>query len=217
MKSKQELEQFILSKRKKRLQEVLDKRTASLTLVVDSFHKEHNIDAVLRTCEAFGMQHVHVIPQSEKVKPFQDITQGADRWLTIHYYETAEECIRRLKEEGFRILAGSLGEGSVPLRDCDFSGKVALVLGNEVDGASEAVIKMADGLFVIPLVGFSQSLNVSVAAGITIHHVRQWKENRKEKAEALPENENQQLMEKWIKKSVKHADRILDVLNENGD
>jgi tRNA C32,U32 (ribose-2'-O)-methylase TrmJ len=70
---------------------------------------------------------------------------------------------------------------------------------------------------VIPLVGFSQSLNVSVAAGITIHHVRQWKENRKEKAEALPENENRQLMERWIKKTVKHADRILDVLNENDE
>ena len=215
MKSKNNLEQFILSKRKKRLQEVLDKRTASLTLVVDSFHKEHNIDAVLRTCEAFGMQHVHVIPQSEKVKPFQDITQGADRWLTIHYYETAEECIRLLKEEGFKILAGSFEEGSVPLRDCDFTGKIALIFGNEVNGASETVIRMADGLFVIPLVGFSQSLNVSVAAGITIHHVRQWKENRKEKAEALPENENRQLMERWINKSVKHADTILDVLSED--
>ena len=215
MKSKQELEQFILSRRKKRLQEVLDKRIASLTLVLDSFHKEHNIDAVMRTCEAFGLQHVHVIPQSEKAKPFQDITQGADRWLTIHYYETAEECIRRLKEEGFKILAGSLGEGSVPLCDCDFTGKIALVFGNEVDGASEAVIEMADGIFVIPLVGFSQSLNVSVAAGITIHHVRRWKEDKEENAGALSEHENQELMEKWIKKSVKHADRILNVLKND--
>ncbi len=215
MKSKQDLEQFILSRRKKRLQEVLDKRTASLTLVLDSFHKEHNIDAVLRTCEAFGIQHVHVIPQSEKVKPSQDITQGADRWLTIHYYETVEECISRLKGEGFKILAGSLGEGTVPLHDFDYTGKIALVFGNEVDGASEAVVEMADGLFVIPLVGFSQSLNVSVAAGITIHHVRRWKEALEGTGGDLPEEEKQNLMEGWIKKSVKKADKILNVLNDD--
>ncbi len=167
------------------------------------------------SCEPFGIQHVHIIPQLVKVRPSPEITQGADRWLTIHYYETAEDCISRLKKEEFKILAGSLGEGSVPLHDCDFTGKIALVFGNKVDGASEAVIEIADGLFVIPLVGFSQSLNVSVSAGITVHHVRQWKEDKREETGALPEHENRHLMERWIKKSVKQADRILDVLKDD--
>ena len=83
-------------------------------------------------------------------------------------------------------------------------------------GASETLIDLADGLFVIPLVGFSQSLNLSVAAGIILHHVRRWKDTRGEGG-GLPEGERRELMADWTKKSVKNADRILDVLNDNDD
>ncbi len=207
------LEQFVLSRRKQRLDEVLDARTSLITLVLENIYKEHNIDAVLRTCEAFGVQHVHIVPQPEKGKPSQDITQGADKWLTITYHEKIEDCAAGLKENGFRILAGSLGESAHPIEECDFSGKIALVFGNEHFGASETLIGIADGLFVIPLVGFSQSLNLSVAAGITLHHVRRLKDAGSKDA-GLPQSERSELVADWTRKSVKNADKILDILRE---
>jgi tRNA (guanosine-2'-O-)-methyltransferase len=132
--------------------------------------------------------------------------------MTIQQHPDVSSCLAQLKADGFRILTGTLEDRAEPLESVDFSGRIALVFSNELQGASREVLDMIDGCFVIPMAGFSQSLNVSVAAGIAIHRVMQYKRNVGEELELLPFTEASRLLELWVKKSVKNADRILKEL-----
>ncbi len=205
------LQQYMLPGRKQRIEDILSRRTYAMRVVIENLHKEHNVDAVLRTCDAFGVQHVHIVPQPGDGGVLKTITRGCDRWLTIHQHLTLGECFRELRELGFRILAGAFGAGARPVDEMDWDGKVALVFSNEREGACPEVLENADGLFVIPLHGFSQSLNVSVAAGITIHHVRSLKEKAGTLG-GLPDPERDALLDDWSRKSVKNSEGILDEL-----
>ena len=209
MKDTDILNQYLLPDRRKRLEEVLGRRTSDITVVLENFHKENNFQAVLRTCEAFGIQHVHIVPQPEQLRIIRFITQGCEKWLTIHYHDDYGQCLEILRKEGYRVLVGSLDREAVPLAETDFSGKVALVFSNELEGAGEEVMERADAFFVIPLYGFTQSLNVSVAAGIVIHHVRLWKVNTGNRLEGLTKEESDSLLEQWVKGSVRNAEGIL--------
>jgi tRNA (guanosine-2'-O-)-methyltransferase len=117
-----------------------------------------------------------------------------------------------LKERGYRILAGALGEVALPLEEIDFSGRIALVFSNELEGANPQVLEQVDGFFVIPMTGFSQSLNVSVAAGIVIQHVFNYKVNHSEELERIPPDEAQHILSDWVKRSVRNADEVLKEL-----
>ncbi|GBE15598.1 tRNA (guanosine(18)-2'-O)-methyltransferase [bacterium BMS3Abin14] len=209
------LQQYMLPGRKQRHEDILIQRTSSIRVVIENLHKEHNVDAVLRTCEAFGIQHVHVLPQAGDQGILRTITRGCDRWLTIHRHLTLDECFRDLKGLGFRILAGAFGPGTRPVDAIDWNWKVALVFSNERDGACPEVLENADGLFVVPLHGFSRSLNVSVAAGITIHYVRSFME-KAGTIEGLSDPEKDVLRNDWSRKSVKNSKAILDELRRRG-
>ncbi|UCF30035.1 MAG: RNA methyltransferase [bacterium] len=209
MKDTDLLQEYLLPERRRRLTEVLKERTIGLTVVIENFNKENNYQAVLRTCEAFGIQHVHIVPQPEQERIVRFITQGCEKWLTLHYHASYSSCLDVLREGGYRVVVGSLGRGAVSLETMDFSGRVALVFSNELDGAGEEVVASADGLFVIPLAGFTQSLNVSVAAGIAIHHVRSWKRNMEGSLEGLSGEESDGLLEEWVRGSVRNAEGIL--------
>lgn len=206
------LQNYLLPERLERLREVLANRVVSVTLVLENLHKDYNISAILRTCESFGIQDVHVIPQPGDGKVFRTVTQGCHKWLTIHRYNEVSECLRILKERGFRILAGALAGDALPLEQSDFSGRIALVFSNELEGANPQVLEQVDGFFVIPMTGFSQSLNVSVAAGIVIHHVFNYKLNRGEELERIPPDEAQHILGDWVKRSVRNADEVLKEL-----
>jgi tRNA (guanosine-2'-O-)-methyltransferase len=206
------LKPYLLPQRLERLQEVLANRVVSVTLVLENLHKDYNISAILRTCESFGIQDVHVIPQPGEGKVFKTVTQGCHKWLTIHRHNDVSECLRVLKERGFRVLAGALGEGNIPLGQTDFSGRVALVFSNELDGANPQVLDQVDGFFVIPMTGFSQSLNVSVAAGIVIHHVFKYKLDQGEELERIAPDVAEHILGDWLKRSVRNADEVLKEL-----
>ncbi len=189
---------------------MLARRTGSLRVVLERLHKPRNQDAILRTCDVFGVQHVHLIPQEgEDPSPPQahKITRGCEQWLTLHRHRDAAECYRALHAEGFRILAATLGEGALPLEESVLAGKVALVFGNELAGVTGAAAGEADGLFVIPMAGFSQSLNVSVAAGIALREARRVKEREGRVGDLAPA-EARELREAWIRSSVREAEAV---------
>ncbi|MCK5351587.1 RNA methyltransferase [bacterium] len=206
------LQPYLLPERVERLKEVLASRTVSVTLVLENLHKDYNISAILRTCESFGIQDVHVVPQPGEGKVFKTITQGCHKWLTIHRHEDVSSCFKILKEKGFKILAGAFGQDAPPLDQTDFSGRVALVFSNELEGANPEVLDQVDGFFVIPMTGFSQSLNVSVAAGIVIHHVLRYKLEKGDELERIPPDEAGRMLGEWVKKSVRKADEVLKEL-----
>src|SRR5512132_581195 len=169
MKGPLESAEYLVPERKARIDEVVANRTRSLTVVMEAFCDPQNVNAVLRTCEAFGVQDVHAV--EGPMKPWdrnKKITQNADKWLDVRRWRSTKECLSHLRSEGYAIYATHLGEGARPLGTLPFGGKVALVFGNEHRGVSDDALALADATYAIPMRGFVQSLNVSVAAAISI-------------------------------------------------
>ena len=152
------------------MRRVAARRTRQYTFVLEDFHDPHNISAVLRTCECFGIQEVHVI---EELRPFRisrPIVKGADQWLDIVRWTDRQECLEHLRGRGFRIaVASSKAERSFHASVLD--GPLAIYLGTEFAGNSEHIYKRADLVFRLPQHGFTESLNVSVCAGMMIAHL----------------------------------------------
>jgi tRNA (guanosine-2'-O-)-methyltransferase len=213
MVDRSQLESLLTPERLERLRTVLENRVTNVTVVLENLHKDYNVSAVLRTCESFGIQEVHVIPQPGEGKVFRSVTQECHRWLTIHRHDEINTCFLFLRKRGYRVLAGAFGEGSRPLERMDWSGKIALVFSNELAGAGKEVMDQVDGSFNIPMAGFSQSLNVSVAAGIVIHHVL----GRKREAgdlEGIPNEKAEKILGEWIRKSVRSSDMVIRELEK---
>lgn len=208
MSDRKQLESLLTPDRLDRLREVLGKRVANVTVVLENLHKVHNLSAILRTCESFGIQEVHVVPQPGEGKVFRTVTQGCHRWLTIRRHPTVSSCFSMLREEGFRILAGALAEKAVPLEQLDCTGKMALVFSNELEGASDEVLKQVDGFVAVPMAGFSQSLNVSVAAGIILYRVLR-KKDREGDIERISGEKVEKILDLWVRNSVRNVELVL--------
>ncbi len=157
--------------RTQKLQQVLSKRQADVTLVLENVHDPHNISAVMRTCESVGIQDVFVlntkIPTHTKFG--ERSSSSAAKWLTIHQYDNTEACFAALRKRNFRIYTTWLGEGAVDLYAMNFTQPIAFVFGNEKTGVSDEIRALADGNMVIPQVGIIQSLNISVACAVTVY------------------------------------------------
>ncbi len=204
---RRKLEDLLLPRRLARLEEKLAARTGSLAVALEHLHKPHNWNAVLRTCEAFGVQFVHLIPQTGQKGIVKAVTRGCDKWLTLVWHRDADSCLETLRREGFRVLAATLDKDARPLAEEDLGGKVALLFGNELAGATSGVARGADGRFVIPMRGFSQSINVSVAAGIALHLARRVKE-REGRVGDLPPDLVERLRERWVRASLRRGEEI---------
>ena len=171
--------EFLLPERRERVDRVVAGRTRTLTLVMEAFCDPQNVNAVLRTCDAVGVQEVHVV--EGPMKPWErnkKITQNVDKWLEVARWRSTAACLGALRERGFAVYVTHLDEGTRALADLAFDGKVALVFGNEHRGASDEALGLADARFAIPMRGFSQSLNVSVAAAVSLFHAVERRERR---------------------------------------
>jgi tRNA (guanosine-2'-O-)-methyltransferase len=178
-------EDLLLPPRLERIEAVLKGRTRNFTLVLDQLEDAFNMAAVLRSCEAFGVQDVHVVKNPEvPFSPNATVTQGCDKWLDIHRHEDFEACLKALRARGFKVLASAAREGAQGLDAIDFGSKVALVLGNERFGVRQAFIDACDGVFWIPMRGFSQSLNISAAASACLTRARLGRDGDLSEAEA---------------------------------
>jgi tRNA (guanosine-2'-O-)-methyltransferase len=171
-----EPDEILLEDRKKRIDEVVASRTQSLTVVLDQLEDAFNMAAVLRTCEGMGIQTVHVVRNPEHpFHPNTAVTQGCDKWLDIHEHQSFAECRAALKAGGFSIWASAIRSDATSLFEMRFDGKVALVFGNERFGVSSDVLSLCDGVFWIPMRGFTQSFNISVAAAASITQAVAWR------------------------------------------
>ncbi|MBC7534301.1 MAG: RNA methyltransferase [Ferruginibacter sp.] len=165
--------------RSKRIQDVLDKRQPHLTVVLENVSDPHNISAVMRTCDAVGVQDIYILnTQIDKhIKWGARSSSSAAKWLTIHQFTDAIECFVELRKHFKKIYTTHLSSDAVALHSLDLTEPVALVFGNEHDGVSENIIKMADGNFIIPQVGIIKSLNISVACAVSLYEAFRQKNN----------------------------------------
>jgi tRNA (guanosine-2'-O-)-methyltransferase len=157
--------------RKEKLSRVLSKRQPDITVVLENVFDPHNISAVMRTCDAIGIQDVYIlntrIPRHKKWGARS--SSSAAKWLSIHQYGNAEECFAVLKQNYGAVLTTYLSDDATSLYDLDLTQPVALVFGNEHSGVSDEIRAMADGNFLIPQAGIIRSLNISVACAVTLY------------------------------------------------
>lgn len=200
---------FLLEARRRRIDEVVAQRTRTLVVVMEAFCDPQNVNAVLRTCDAFGVQEVHVV--DGPMKPYdrnKRISQNADKWLDVVRWTNTAECLDAMKARGFALYATHLGEGSRPLRALSFAGPVALVFGNESRGVSAEARARADALYAIPMRGFVQSLNVSVAAAVSLAHAVERREEERGRHGDLGDDDAEALRRRFYVLAVKQRSRI---------
>jgi tRNA (guanosine-2'-O-)-methyltransferase len=204
-----EPESLLLEVRKEKIDRVVEQRTRSFTVVLDRLEDSFNMAAVLRTCEAMGVQEVHVVINPEApFLPNSRVAQGCDKWLDVKLYKSFAECREHLKQRGFALYASAIREGSTSLYSLRFDTKIAIIFGNERFGVSEEVLAHVDGTFWIPMRGFSQSINISAAASACISRAIAWREEHLGKVGDLTPEEAQTLRERFYVLAVKQRKRI---------
>ena len=165
--------------RSDRLTKVLNKRQPDLTVVLENVFDPHNISAVMRTCDAVGIQDIYIL--NHKIPPHrkwsEKTSSSAAKWLTIHQFTDAEECFAALRKNYKKIYTTHLSSDAVSLHELNLVEPVALIFGNEHSGVSEEIIAMADGNFIIPQVGIIKSLNISVACAVSLYEAFRQKNN----------------------------------------
>jgi tRNA (guanosine-2'-O-)-methyltransferase len=201
------LENILTENRKVRFQKVLENRTKHFTIAVEDIFQLHNTSAVMRSCEVFGIQELNVIEQRYGKSIDKEIAMGAQKWVDINSFETVTECVNSLKAKGYQIIATTPHEIDCLLDDFDISKPSALFFGTERDGLSEDVLKVSDGFLKIPMVGFTESLNISVSAAIIIQNLMQRLRNSNIKWQ-LTEEEILEKRMSWTKNSIKDIKRI---------
>ena len=207
------LEEFISIERKERFLKILEERTKFITVAIEDVFQLHNTSAVIRSCEVFGIQNAHVIEGRFGKRLDKNIAMGAQQWVDVARYENTKSCISYLRGEGYQIIATTPYNDSCLLEEFEIDKKSALFFGTEKEGLSEEVMQEADGFLKIPMVGFTDSLNISVSAAIILQHL-----SSKLKREGLPwQLSDYEKLEKrldWTKKSIKSIDDILARFNE---
>ncbi len=201
------LENILTDNRKEKFLKVLENRTKHFTIAVEDVFQMHNTSAVMRSCEVFGIQELNIIEQRFGKRIDKEIALGAQKWVDINRFDTVEGCISSLKNKGYQIIATTPHENDSMLEDFDITKPSALFFGTEKDGLSPEILEKADGFLKIPMVGFTESLNISVSAAIIIQNLT----NRLRNSDISWHLSDDEIMEKrlaWAKNSIKDIKRI---------
>lgn len=213
------LSNFVTKKRLNQFKSILRNRTRFITVVLEDIFQSQNASAVLRTCDCFGIQDVHVIENKNEFTDNSEVSLGASKWIDIHNYNKIDNntsfALNALKEKGYRIIATTPHANDILLDDLDLTaGKIALVFGTELTGVSDYVKKNADGFLKIPMFGFTESFNISVSAAIILYQLT-LKLRKMDVDWQISGEEQNELLYRWLKKSIKKSDLIVNkYLNE---
>ena len=201
------LENILTDNRKERFLNVLKNRTKHFTIAVEDIFQMHNTSAVMRSCEVFGIQELNVIEQRYGKSIDKEIAMGAQKWVDINAFDSISGCVDSLKAKGYQIIATTPHENDCLLEDFDISKPSALFFGTERDGLSEEILQKADGFLKIPMVGFTESLNISVSAAIIIQNLMHRLRNSDINWQ-LSEEEILNKRLQWARSSIKDIKRI---------
>jgi len=196
-----------------RFQQILSERTKHFTVVTEDVYQIHNTSAVMRSCDAFGIQDVHLIEEKFGKRVDKEIAMGAQKWVTLHRHSNLDSCMDALKENGYQIVATSPHATASELHEFDYTKKSAIFFGTEKDGLTEDVLEQADALIKIPMYGFTESLNISVSAAIIMQHlVTQLKLSDIDWR--ISEEEKLELELQWAMNTIKSHKKIIERFNE---
>ncbi len=205
------LSSFISETRRAKFDEVLKYRTRHFTLVLEDLYQPHNASAVLRSCDIFGIQDIHIIENKNAYTVNKDIAMGSPKWLNLYKYRKEENnslsCINNLKQKGYRVIATSPNEQVTTIDELPIDKPLALFFGTELTGISETVMEHADEFVKIPMYGFTESFNISVSAALCMRSLIE----RLHKSGIdwhLREYEKSELLLKWLRNSIRKVEMI---------
>jgi len=202
---------FATEQRIQLFDKVIKYRTRYITVVVEDIFQSHNASAVLRTCDCFGIQDIHIIENRNKFDVNPDIALGSAKWLTLHKYNNPVSntwnTLNQLKEQGYRIAATTPHRDDFELAELNLDSKIAFVFGTEVNGLSDEASKAADLFVKIPMYGFTESFNISVSAAIILYHITE-KMRRSGISWQLKDEETIDIKLTWLKNTIKSSDLI---------
>jgi len=160
-----------------RLDEVLAQRQPDLTVFAENLHKPKNFSAMVRNCDAVGINEMHVSPGEDDLRKHWKTSQGAEKWMYIKAHDNTESACQHLKSNGFQLVAAHLSDAAISFRDVDYTQPIALVLGSELFGVSDQTLSYVDQQINIPMMGVTQSLNVSVACAIVLYEAQRQRQD----------------------------------------
>jgi len=207
------LSEYITPKRNDLFNKTIEMRTRYITIVLEDIFQSQNASAVLRTCDCFGIQDVHIIENRNEFQDNSEVSLGSSKWLNLKKYNEAGnnslEAVKQLKKQGYRIVATTPHTDDQELPDFDISkGKTALVFGSELPGITETILNEADEFLKIPMYGFTESFNISVSAAIILHHLTLKMRQTENLEWQLSQNEKDALKLEWIRKTLKRSELI---------
>ncbi|HSP11163.1 MAG TPA: RNA methyltransferase [Salegentibacter sp.] len=202
------LKSFLTPRRNKLFEEVLSKRTNFFTVVTQDVHQLHNTSAVIRSCDVFGIQNIHVIEERQPRRIDKEIAMGAQKWVDVNRYNSTNDCISNLRGKGYQIVATTPYGDARNLEEFEISKPSAVFFGTEKDGLSEEVLKEADVRLKIPMQGFTESLNISVSAAIILQSLTSRLRNS-DQFWQLTSEEKLAIEFHWAKKCIKNSEQLL--------
>ena len=187
-------------------------KTDYVTTVLENIYQEHNASAVLRSCESFGLQSLHVIEKDNTYRVQRDIARGAGRWVDMHNYSDETPtvtCLKALKEQGYKIVATTPHQSAYTINNIPLDQKMALVYGTEKWGISDEVREMADEYVSIPMYGFTESFNISVSAAVIMHTLRSRLEESENINWRMTPEETVALKIKWCERIIPRGELVV--------
>ncbi len=203
------LESFLTDKRRNKFLEVLSGRTKHFTVATEDVYQLHNTSAVIRSCDVFGIQDVHIVEEVNSKRIDREIAMGAQKWVDLNRHHHVKDALKTIKSQGYQIIATTPHTNDCELHEFDLTKKSCFFFGRETEGLSQEVLDAADGYLKIPMAGFTESLNISVSAAIILQHVT-IKLKQTDIPWQLTENEKLEKRLDWIKKTVKSYDEIVE-------
>ncbi len=205
---------FVSDNRRMRFYEVLKHRTRYLSVLIEDIYQPHNASAVLRTCDCFGIQDVHIVENRNQYDVNPDVALGSSKWINMYKYNRTDfntpAAIKSLKEKGYRIVATTPHTNDQLLDELDLNqGKMVLMFGTEQDGLTDTAKEMADEYVKIPMYGFTESFNISVSAALCLHHLSE-KMRKSDIHWQLGEEEEVDIHLDWVIKTVRSSDMITE-------
>ena len=201
--------------RREKILRAVAERTYTVVPVTEGLYDRGNVSAVMRTAEALGYQAMHIIETSKRFKKANRVTQGADKWLDVTRWDDTQSCIDHLRAKGYRIVVTHMSDTAKPIDAVSFTQPTAVFFGNEKEGVSPELIAQADDCVMIPMTGFAQSFNISVAAALTLYHIHHERARELGKHGDLTQAEQDGLTASYYMRTVTHAEDILLRHNEN--
>ena len=208
------LEGLLTPERKFLFNKVINQRTNHFTVATEDVYQLHNTSAVIRSCDVFGIQNIHVIEERNRKKIDREIAMGAQKWVSLNRHHSSSDCIQDLKKKGYQIVGTTPHGNSSYLEDFDISRPSAIFFGTEQDGLSKEVLNNADHFIKIPMSGFTDSLNISVSAAIILQHITVKLRNSEINWE-LSENEKNAIKFEWLSKSFKNLPQLITRFQDN--